>query len=313
MAALYETRPPYYFDTDTLTLAEGPKYKPASKLPRYIRPAETRPPKIATDSIIPFSRVKEAIRNSQLTPGGEGLLIEILSNGGIVNFGPGNPGVFYPTLKSEENLPLHAVAHHINEVSDHLHANKVDLLFIPKNSGVPIGRRCAKQAEIVPIFLDKLEPSDDGNLYPPGSFVIPSYTGEGERVMSPPTAVLEEAVFGIMESQLRKGQHVIIRQTAYDDMGDKWTMGEAIRKHSAEAIHAAVVKYLKENPVRQDVTVSTAWQPMAVTLAKYYTTPTDQVVRKIGALPLVGLPITEIDLERQAIGILGVKGALGFK
>ena len=155
-------------------------------LPRYERPREldVTPTGLPPGELIPYEQVEARLADAPLSPGSRALLLGLLRTGTTKVFPGGGVGIEYGSLLKTAVRP-DDLGRHVREVAEHLMAKRVDLLLVPGMSGYPVGAMYALAANIPALLLKKqnLVPSE-GQAYPAGSFAIPSYTGDGDVVMS---------------------------------------------------------------------------------------------------------------------------------
>ena len=156
-----------------------------TNVPRYQRNHESPAP--AARERVPLiaeSAIGEAIADSSLSPGGKGLTLGLAALASVRAFPGGGLGIEYGSLLKTAVHPAF-IADHVAEASTHLRNAAVDVLLIPGMSGYPIGSIYSFAAGIPAILLKKNEIRIDRPIdYSPGAFVIPSYTGEGDVVMT---------------------------------------------------------------------------------------------------------------------------------
>jgi hypothetical protein len=174
-------------------------------LPRYERPHEAASPMepLAIDALIPREGLEAAIATCSLTPGGRGLVRGLVRLGRPAMFGGGGAGIEYGSLLKTATRP-EFLGEHVREVAAHLHERHVDLLMVPGMSGYPVGAMYSVGAGIPAILLKKQKhrPEEDPSAFPPGAFVIPSYTGEGDVVMSADLEAIQDVIDGIVRRQI---------------------------------------------------------------------------------------------------------------
>jgi hypothetical protein len=292
-------------------------------LPRYERPHEAAVAMepLAIDALIPREGLETAIAASTLTPGARDLVRGLVRLGRPAMFGGGGAGIEYGSLLKTACRPEFLGAH-IREVAAHLHERKVDLLMVPGMSGYPVGAMYSVGAGIPAILLKKQRhrPEQDPSAFPPGAFVIPSYTGDGDVVMSADLEAIQDVIDGIVRAQIEtqqeaEGLSLTLRVAGADDIIDKATMSQAVSESALvlgkAAIATTVERYREETgdprPVEVDVRVVTWVTP----LIKGYNRPHEHLMRWFGITPFAGLNVTGVHLDPPAIGIEGL-GVVGF-
>lgn len=289
-------------------------------LRRYERPREEPatllPP--APDEVIPYARAEAAIGSCGLSAGSRALLRGLLRVGCTKVFPGGGIGIEYGSLLKTAVRPDY-LAGHVAEAAAHLREKRVDLLLVPGMSGYPVGAMYAIVSGVPAVLLKKAKLQPDG-AYPPGAFVIPSYTGEGDVVMSADEAAVQDVVDGIAAPQLaaQAGATEVtltIRAAGADDIIDKATMSQAVGESAAIIGCAAIEEFARRHrqatgdarPIVPKVEV-VAW---VTPLIKGYNRPHEHLKRHFGIVPFAGLNVTSVHLAPSAIGIEGV-GIVGF-
>ena len=293
-------------------------------LPRYERPREAPLPDapLADAGVIPFERSDAAIAASDLSEGSKRLVRGLLRLGGVREFPGGGIGIEYGSLLKTAARPEYVGAH-VAEAAAHLRERRVDVLMVPGMSGYPIGAMYAVVAGIPAVLLKKAklqgEPPQPGT-YPPGSFAIPSYTGEGDVVISADLAAVQDIVDGIVAPQL-DAQHDVaeptlsLRVAGADDIIDKATMSQAVSESALvvgrAAIAACVERRRRATGDRRPVTAAVEVVAWVTPLIKGYNRPHEHLARTCGVVPFAGVNATSVHLRPQAIGVEGV-GVLAF-
>jgi hypothetical protein len=181
-------------------------------------------------------------------------------------------------------------------------------------SGYPVGAMYSIVSGVPAVLLKKAKLQPDG-AYPPGAFVIPSYTGEGDVVMSADEAAVQDIVDTCLISQIAAQQDQLtlaltIRAAGADDIIDKATMSQAVGESAVAVCGAAIEHFLRryraetgdEREVETKIEV-VAW---VTPLIKGYNRPHEHLQRHFGVAPFAGLNVTSVHLEPSAIGIEGV-------
>lgn len=302
-------------------IVEVPPRQPV--LRRYERAIE-HAPATHDDScgeVISYADAAAAIASSALSPGGQALLRGLLRTGHTAVFPGGGIGIEYGSLLKTASRPDY-LAPHIHEAAEHLRERRVDLLVVPGMSGYPVGAMYALGASIPAILLKKQkhQPERDPADYPPGSFVIPSYTGDGDVVMSADVAAMRDIVDTILRAQLDRqrevgGPELSLHVAGADDIIDKATMSQAVSESALVVGRAAMAdfrfRYRRQSgdsrPMRERIEV-VAW---VTPLIKGYNRPQEHLQRLFGVTPFAGLNVTSVHLDPPAIGIEGV-GVVAF-
>lgn len=292
-------------------------------LPRYERPRETHATVGNGDpgELIPFARLDEALAGSPLSAGSRALLRGLMRTGTTRVFPGGGIGIEYGSLLKTAVRP-DELGGHVREAAAHLREQQVDLLLVPGMSGYPVGAMYALAAGIPALLLkkQKLAPDGQDDGYPAGSFVIPSYTGEGDVVMSADLEAARDMVAGIAARQLAAQADsatitLTIRCAGADDIIDKATMAHAVCECAPRVCAAALDEALARHRAATGDARPAGCRVEAVAwvtpLIKSYNGPREQLRRRFGIDPFAGLSITSVHLDPPALGIEGV-GTVGF-
>ncbi len=310
---------------EKLLTAESADLSPnaSTLLKRYERPHEVETfaePVIGLT--IPFDSAADVLAGSSLSPGSRDLLLGLLQTGSTRVFPGGGIGIEYGSLLKTSVRPEY-LRGHVEEVASHLRERRVDLLLVPGMSGYPVGAMYSYAAQLPAILLkkEKLGSVDGRRGYPEGSFVIPSYTGDGDVVMSADVEAVEAVVNTIVNRQIlsQAGEdrvRISIRCAGADDIIDKATMARAITESAPlicqGAVTSAISRYRgKTADLRQidsEVTV-VAW---VTPLIKRYNRPHEFLKNHFGITPFAGLEISSVHLDPCAIGVKGI-GSFAFK
>lgn len=289
-------------------------------LPRYDRPNETIAPPASADAVLPWQQVRGVIEKSTLSPGSQALLIALLRCGTTRIFPGGGAGIEYGSLLKTAARP-DEIGGHIQEAADHLRQRAVDVVLVPGMSGYPIGSMYALAAGLPALLLKKSRVSAaEAEQFPPGAFVIPSYTGEGDVVMSADPAAVADIVSTICERQLSLQADLAtpvihLRFAGADDIIDKAVMSRAVGDSAGVIGRLAVEHWLTgwRERTRDTRTVETrvtlsAW---VTPLLKGYNHPQNHLQEWFGIRAFAGLTIDNLSVDPPAIGIAGL-GMLGF-
>ncbi|MGC4108601.1 MAG: hypothetical protein QM753_19930 [Thermomicrobiales bacterium] len=293
-------------------------------LPRYERPKEAPPAPVVLDpdTVIPASSLEDALADSTLSEGGKALTRGLIQLGRTAIFGGGGAGIEYGSLLKTAARPDY-IAAHVHEVGEHLRERQVDMLMVPGMSGYPVGAMYSVVSGVPAVLLKKQrhERTVPEGGYPPGAFVIPSYTGDADVLISADLASVQDIVDTVLRAQLeaqREGDHLAfsLRVAGADDIIDKATMSQAVSDSALivgkAAIRDFVERYRQESgdgrPVSDTVDV-VAW---VTPLIKGYNRPHEQLQRWFGITPFAGVNVTSVHLDPPAIGIEGL-GIVAFR
>lgn len=292
------------------------------ELPRYERPREDAVDcrSLNGNECVPYSGSDAEIAASSLSPGSQALLRGLLRLGLTRLFPGGGVGIEYGSLLKTAARPEYMAAH-VAEVAAHLREQRADLLIVPGMSGYPVGAMYSVVAGLPAVLLKKVKlAGGPAQAYPPGAFVIPSYTGDGDVVMHADQEALQDIVDSIVEPQLAAQTDVSqptlrLRIAGADDIIDKATMSLAV-SDSARVVGKAAV----EDVVARHRSRTGDGRPIGVTidvvawvtpLIKGYNGPFEFLSRTVGVRPFAGVNVTSVHLDPPAIGVEGV-GILGF-
>ncbi|MDQ3539371.1 MAG: hypothetical protein M3440_01675 [Chloroflexota bacterium] len=313
--------------------AHHPMTEDGSRLRRYDRPREVPAPitPLAEHEVILHEDVETALVRSQLSEGTKALLRGLLELGLPAIFAGGGAGIEYGSLLKTAARPEY-LGMHIQEASAYLHEQRVDLLIVPGMSGYPVGSMYSIVSGIPAVLLKKQKhptsssstpgsaPGSASTRYPAGSFVIPSYTGDGDVVMSADLDALQNIIDGILQRQLDAQADISepelhVSVAGADDIIDKATMSQAVSESALVLGKMAIDRFIArhrertgdQRPVRDDVRV-VGW---VTPLIKGYNRPHEHLRRWFGISPFAGLNVTSVHLEPPAIGIDGL-GIVAF-
>jgi len=312
-----------------------PRHEDGSALRRYERPHEnpmaSTPP--LDGEVVPFRELDPVLEASALSDGGRALLRGLLRLGRTAVFPGGGAGIEYGALLKTAARPDHVGAH-VQEAAGYLHEREVDLLVVPGMSGYPIGAMYAVVSGIPAVLLKKQRhasssgpgsapgsaPGGDTARYPPGSFVIPSYTGDGDVVMSVDLDALRDIIDRILIRQVAAQREestltLSVRVAGADDIIDKATMSQAVSESALIVVKAAIARFVArhrqrsgdDREIAEEITVA-GW---VTPLIKGYNRPHEHLHRWFGIVPFAGLNVTSVHLDPPAIGIEGV-GIVSF-
>ncbi len=286
-------------------------------LPRYERPREDvrDVPPIDVSACIGFADCDQAIDGSSLSAGSKALARGLLRLGSTRNFGGGGVGIEYGSLLKTAVRP-DLLGEHVREAAAHLRDLQVDFLVVPGMSGYPVGAMYALAADVPAVLLKKVKFwAEAPASYPPGAFVIPSYTGDGDVVMHADQDALQDIVDVVARRQLdaqvsTQSPAIVLRVAGADDIIDKATMSHAVSESALVVGRSAVEDFVRRHRARSgderkiavDVRVLTWVTP----LIKGYNRPVEYMRRTIGVTPFAGLTVTSVHLDPAAIGIEGL-------
>ena len=290
-----------------------------SPLPRYTRPREetVAPP---VEGIIPFTQSDAAIDASTLSAGSRALLRGLLRVGSTRMFPGGGAGIEYGGLLKTAARPDY-IAAHVLEAANHLREREADLLLVPGMSGYPVGAMYALAASTPALLLKKLKLGDaNPNAYPAGTFVIPSYTGEGDVVMHADPAAVEDIIATIVARKLAEqvDQPVVeleLRVAGADDIIDKATMSQAVSESTVvigeEALRRCLARHRARSGDKRPVNTHVSVVAWVTPLIKCYNRPREHLWQSFKLQPFAGLDLYSVHLDPPAIGVTGV-GTIGF-
>jgi hypothetical protein len=297
-------------------------------LPRYERAVEVADPAPAAgppSGVIPYGDLDDALAGSGLSEGGAQLLRALLRTGGPAVFPGGGVGIDYGSLLKTVTRP-DLLAAHLGEAADHLRDRQVDVLVVPGLSGHPIGALYSATSGVPALLLTKQPVAAvaaggaSSGPFPAGSFVLPSYTGRGDVVMSPDPAALQDIVDGVLARQVAAQVgadrlELTLRVAGADDIIDKAAMGRAVGESALVLGRQAIARFVERHraatgdprPSHDDVRL-VAW---ATPLVKAYNRPREQLRARFGITPFAGLTVTAVHLDPPALGIEGL-GVVAF-
>lgn len=291
-------------------------------LPRYERPLEVAPPPEAmrAGDRISADNAAAAITVSSLSDGGKQLLRGLLRVGTTAVFPGGGVGLEYGGLLKTASRPEY-VGTHVAEAAAHLRQRRVDLLLVPGMSGYPIGAMYSVVAGIPAVLLKKAKLDELGRQpYPDGAFVIPSYTGEGDVVMSADPAAVDDIVDDVVRAQLAAqadlaAPELTLRVGGADDIIDKATMSQAVGESAfvigGSALARSLARHRRVTGDRRPIMTHVAVVAWVTPLIKGYNRPREHLRRMFQIEPFVGINVTSVHLTPPAIGVEGV-GVLEF-
>jgi hypothetical protein len=289
-------------------------------LRRYERPHEASEATtdIAPDCLVPYEKAGNILASSSLSAGSLKLLIGLLRNGTTRLFPGGGVGIEYGSLLKTAVRP-DDLGEHVSEVAAHLEQRNVDLLLVPGMSGYPVGAMYALAAGIPAVLLKKQKLAPD-SVYPAGSFAIPSYTGDGDVVMSADLDAVRDIVAGIAARQIDSQRNmpeitIAIRCAGADDIIDKAVMAHAITESAPlfcrEAMESAVARHRAASGDTRPIACSVEVVSWVTPLIKSYNGPREHLERTFGIQPFAGVSVTSVHLDPPAIGVEGA-GVFAF-
>lgn len=292
------------------------------ELPRYERPREDAVDcrTLSGDECVPYSAVAGVISASSLSPGSRTLLRGLLRLGLTRQFPGGGVGIEYGSLLKTAARPEY-MAEHVAEAAAHLREQGANLLIVPGMSGYPVGAMYSVVAGLPAVLLKKAKLAVDApESYPPGAFVIPSYTGDGDVVMHADQEALQDIVDTVVEPQLAAQADVAeptlrLRVAGADDIIDKATMSLAVSDSARVVGRAAIEDFVGRLRARtgdlRNIHVQIEIVAWVTPLIKGYNGPFEFLSRTIGVRPFAGVNVSSVHLDPPAIGVEGV-GILGF-
>jgi len=293
----------------------------ASTVRRYERAHEdTAPERRERLPLISQSGLESALDASELSSGSRGLVRGLAELATVRPFPGGGLGIEYGSLLKTAVHP-DLISPHVNEVAAHLRSKSVDVLLVPGMSGYPIGAIYSFASGMPAVLLKKNEIRIDRPIdYTPGAFVIPSYTGEGDVVMTADPSGVRSALGPLLTAQIERQRdagtvELAIRFAGADDIIDKGSMAIAISE-SAEAIGEwAIDSWLIDYRLRtgdtRSINASTEVVAWVTPMMKSYNRPQDHLRKLLGITPFAGLEITSLQGDPPAIGIEGL-GLIGL-
>jgi hypothetical protein len=279
-------------------------------LPRYNRILESTAQTNLAEPI-PFEEAEQVIRESSLSPGARDIARSLLRWAQPRVFPGGGLGLDYgPLFKTAARPDL--LGRHITEVSEHLRGHQVDLLVVPGMSGYPIGAMYS-QASCVPAVLLKKQthreiPADP----PPGAFLIPSYTGSDDTLISADMAAVESILEESIARQLAAGSRDIsIRIAGADEIIDKATMATAITETAPQFCRAASQSICDRLGASAAVSIHAEVVAWVTPLIKTYNRSQDILRSRFNITPFAGIALTSLQADPPAVGIEGL-GVMAF-
>jgi len=293
---------------------------PQHDLPRYDRPSEAIAPPLTSAAAIPWARAGQEIDASALTPGGKALLLALLRCGTTKIFPGGGAGIEYGSLLKTAARP-DEIGGHIREAAAHLNDREVDIVLVPGMSGYPIGSMYALAAGLPALLLKKSRVTPaEAEQFPPGAFVIPSYTGEGDVVMSADPAAVADIIASVCERKMARqsdveAPEIHLRFAGADDIIDKAVMSRAVGDSAGVIGALAIEHWLADWRIRtgdtRPITSRVELAAWVTPLVKGYNRPQDHLRAWFGIEAFAGLTISSLSIDPPAIGIEGV-GTLEF-
>ena len=273
-----------------------------------------------TGDLISFRELEYRLECSSLSVGSRALVRGLCRLGHPAMFRGGGIGIEYAGLLKNAANP-HYLRSHIQEVAHHLHAQGVHMLIAPGISGYPIGSMYAAVADLPIILLRKtrIDRNQDA-CHPTGSFVISSYTSDGNFLMSADLAAVQDMVDQILTSQIADqsgsdGLKLSLRMAGADDMIDKATMSQAVSESALvigrSAAESFVSRYQERTGGARSIDIHVAVVAWATPLIKDYNRPRELLQRLFGIDPFAGISVTSVQLDPPAIGVAGL-GTIEF-
>jgi hypothetical protein len=281
---------------------------PDFDVPRYDRPAEQT---VVTCPVAPFplADLEGRLTDSTLSPGSRDLVRALVRLARPRLFPGGGPGLDYAALFKTAARP-DLLRHHIEEVAAHLQHERIDLLVVPGMSGYPIGAMYSQASGIPAILLKKQTVSEADPPPPPGAFVIPSYTGAGDTLISADMMAVADILAPIVRSQCAHRSAVTIRIAGADEIIDKATMATAITDTAPLFCRSAIEQICADDGLELDaITISVvAW---VTPLIKLYNHAAAVLQDRFGITPFAGIGLTALYVDPPVIGFDGL-GAIAL-
>jgi hypothetical protein len=280
---------------------------------RYERTAEQTHPAEPSRTIAVAER-DAAIAGSGLSEGGKALVAALLRTSRPRTFPGGGLGIEYGALLKTAARPDLLVPH-IAEVVAHLRSAQIDILFVPGMSGYPIGAMYSQASGIPALLLKKQPyPATAETELVPGAFVIPSYTGAGDTLISADTAAAADILAGIIDRQLAEQAdspwvQLVIRIAGADEIIDKATMATAITETApvfCQSVIEDVLVARRERIGQRPVAVGISVDAWVTPLLKGYNGAAGILRSRCGITPFAGVTITSLHVDPPAIGIEGI-------
>jgi hypothetical protein len=294
-------------ETDTPAEATPPMLS----IPRYDRMHES-PGQHAPCEPLPYAELESLLAQSALTPGSRELTRALLRWGRPRYFPGGGLGLDYgPLFKTAARPDL--FRHHIGEVAAHLHANRIDLLVVPGMSGYPIGAMYSQVSGIPAVLLKKQTHRDlSPEPPPPGSFIIPSYTGDGDTLISADMSAVAAILEDILTRKLETGTGTIeIRIAGADEIIDKATMATAITETAPIFCHAAAETVCAQRAPEHAKELAITFVTWVTPMIKAYNRSHEVLRERFNIEPFAGLSLTSLQHEPPAVGLDGL-GVVAF-
>jgi hypothetical protein len=303
-------------------LIDAPAYASESNVTKNQIPRYSRQPESAGDTPpvdpVPYELLAPALAKSPLSFGSREIARALLRTGQPRLFPGGGLGLDYAALFKTATRP-DLIGRHIAEVSTHLIANGINLLVVPGMSGYPIGSMYSQASGIPAVLLKKQTAAEINVEPPPGAFLIPSYTGQADTLISADMDAVRDLLEGTVVSQIaaqagREALTIELRIAGADEIIDKATMATAITETAplfcrcaVEAICAVMTETIAGRHIEIDIKVVSWVTP----IIKSYNRSDEVLRERFGINPFAGVSLTCVQLEPPAIGIDGL-GVMGF-
>jgi hypothetical protein len=284
---------------------------PIMSIPRYDRFQEL-PGELPHTEPIHYGRLESLLAQSPLSAGGQELTRALLRWGRPRFFPGGGLGLDYGALFKTAARP-DLFAHHTAEVTAHLQDNRTDLLVIPGMSGYPIGAMYSQSSGIPAVLLKKqTQPEIPSDLPPPGAFLIPSYTGAGDTLISADMTAVSAILEEVITRKANSGQNLIeIRIAGADEIIDKATMATAITETAPLFCHAAAEAICAQQFPDRAFTLEINFVAWVTPLIKAYNRSQEVLQERFNIAPYAGLALTSLQHDPAAVGIAGL-GVVAF-
>jgi hypothetical protein len=281
----------------------------AQSIPRYDRPFEASSEVDITPQI-DRANLEAALTDADLSDGNRDVIRAIVKLARPAVFPGGGVGLEYgPLLKTVTRPDI--LSRHITETAEHLRAAHVDLLVVPGMSGYPIGAMYSLSSGIPALLLKKQTWNPDSvDELPPGSFIIPSYTGNADTVISADVAGARDILSGIIDRQVSAqagsdAVQITIRIAGADEIIDKATMATAITENLPLFVCAVANELVSTSADRiagRSIEVQCDVVAWVTPLLKGYGKTGSVLVHKFGIQPFAGATISAIQIDPPAIG-----------
>src|ERR1700754_427099 len=173
-------------------------------VPRYDRESEVSyvAPVLDAGELILSHELERELLSSNLSEGARDLVRGLHRLGRPAVFPGGGVGIEYAGLLKTAANPRY-LRRHVQEAAQHLRDQRVNVMVIPGLSGYLIGSMYSIVAELPAVLLKKDRVAEDQPAdQPTGSFVIASYTSDGDFVMSADLTAVRDIVNQVLSGQI---------------------------------------------------------------------------------------------------------------